>query len=615
MATCSFRKFLVATSVFCSLALLSAARGLGADPKPDPSGSGGASALVERALESELAGDNTHRDALLRQAVDEYPDDCFAHWQLGHVRVKDKWQSTVQVELAAQHDNHLAEYTKRRDAAGTSAADQVALALWCRRNRLDQQQRVHWLLVLQVQPDNADAIKALGLRPFWGMLATPGQIAQFRARLQRVSQAVDRWRPLIGQWLAAIEKTGAVIPEVIRRKLVKISDSYEMLGVERALWLQIGAKGKKWEMHRMTMAIALALAENPYPAAAESLARSAVSSEYGDVRSAAIDGLKKHPLDHSAPILLSGLQSPVEVHTAVERCGDVIFPRCRCCQAGTSAIGIETLTSRLSYSLYREGAVADLSFKCDLLVSTHMQRYSDPAREAFAYLCLIFIYCDDPDADLVTANRLAGALASSVASINQRIGQQNQRIDLALLRTYRTRRRRRSDGMVEVVVGGLQRISGRRWFQQWRRTGRRLRLQAGETSLRVPSRGAMPHTTRTHAIVLCPGHKSVDADRPQGNRNDQGRRPGSLAGRGIGRAGVQARVGGDGSRARTANESRFRRRVDRRHARPSLLGAWPGMANDQAIGCRRSRAHAGRRRNDREHRKVCSGPIGGRRGL
>ena len=48
-----------------------------------------------------------------------------------------------------QRGQRLAEYSRRRDAAGASAADHAALARWCRKNRLDQQQRAEWCAVLR----------------------------------------------------------------------------------------------------------------------------------------------------------------------------------------------------------------------------------------------------------------------------------------------------------------------------------------------------------------------------------------------------------------------------------------------------------------------------------
>ena len=53
---------------------------------------------------------------------------------------------------------------------------QAALARWCRKHKLHEQERVHWMRVLAIQPDSAEAIKALDLRVFQGMLLPQDQI-------------------------------------------------------------------------------------------------------------------------------------------------------------------------------------------------------------------------------------------------------------------------------------------------------------------------------------------------------------------------------------------------------------------------------------------------------
>ena len=271
-----------------------------------------AARLVRAALESELAGHNDQREALLHKAIGQSPNERAAHWQLGQVRMDGVWQSLADVGEAARQDQRLAEYARRREACGSVAADQAALARWCRKNHLDDQQRVHWMWTLQLEPDNAEAIRALGLRPYGGMMLTQGQIERLKGQTQAVRKAMDRWRPLVAQWSRAADRGDPALPAPVREKLSKISDAAEMVGLEGALWQQVGAKHQRRPYHDMVLAMALALGDNPQPVAAESLARSAVFSGSKDIVAAAVRGLKRHPLDHYVPLLLSGLQSPIE---------------------------------------------------------------------------------------------------------------------------------------------------------------------------------------------------------------------------------------------------------------------------------------------------------------
>ena len=92
----------------------------------------------------------------------------------------------------------------------------------------------------------------------------------------------------------------------------------------------------------MTLAMMPVLGGNARPAAAESLARYAAFSGFDDVRVAAAAGLKRHPFDHYVPLLLSGLQSPIDagIQCTLSAGGELIM---RCC-------------------FYQEGALSDVSY-------------------------------------------------------------------------------------------------------------------------------------------------------------------------------------------------------------------------------------------------------------
>jgi hypothetical protein len=115
----------------------------------------------------------------------------------------------------------------------------------------------------------------------------------------------------VSQLRRAVERHDAPPPDVLDR-IAKISDRTEMLGFERAVWQQVGGKSKRI-YHDMTLAMIEALAKNPCPAASESLVRHAVFSDSEDIRTAAIDELKRRSMDHYVPLLLSALQSPMDV--------------------------------------------------------------------------------------------------------------------------------------------------------------------------------------------------------------------------------------------------------------------------------------------------------------
>ena len=211
--------------------------------------------LVRAALENELAGNNPCREALLRQALSDSPKDAPAHWQFGQVRMQGKWQSPAEVEQTARQDKRLAQYGRLRDAAKMTVIDQAALARWCRKNRLGDQQQVQWQIVLQLQPGNAEAMAALGMRPYRGMMLTPAQIEQLKAQQQKVWKVTEHWRPLVAQWRKAAEAHDPAIPTAVREQIARISDSAEMVALEGTLWRQVAAKRQTGLYHDMTLAM------------------------------------------------------------------------------------------------------------------------------------------------------------------------------------------------------------------------------------------------------------------------------------------------------------------------------------------------------------------------
>jgi hypothetical protein len=393
-------------------AIFLASRGFCADPIPNRATTPASNGLVQAALEKELAGDNSQRAALLQQAAQQSPGDAAVHWQLGEVRVQGKWQTVSQTEEAARLDKRLTEYARRRDTAGAHASDQAALARWCRQNKLEEQQRVHWRLVLQAEPDNAEAIHDLGLRPYHGMMVTAAEFDQFRARLRRVTEAADRWRPRVVAWLRALNEANSLMPDDFRQAVLKISDPCEMTGLERALLVEAGGNNRdKHDYRRMTLAVTLALADNPSPAASQGLVRAAVLSESDRVRSAAANALKPRPLESYAPLLLSGLQLPLKT--------DVQFS-----QSWDGAVTTQ-------FSIFQEG---ELFIYANTYSTLHLRSNMHFSPEFIAHYGKWLQVADDSQS-MVNANRARSDAAERKAAIDKDVAKANRVIAERNVRT------------------------------------------------------------------------------------------------------------------------------------------------------------------------------------
>ena len=291
-------------------------------------------------LQNEAAGDNARRTQSLQDALKRCPGrrhplatgPSADGRPVAHPRPGAEDRRGRQ---AARRDRTL------RDRSVLAVDSQAALARWCHKNKLFDEERAHWQTVLQLQPGNPDAIQGLGLKPYAGMLLTQPQIQQIKAEMHKLGKAMDRWRPLVARWLRAVEHHETAPPAEVRDKLAKISDSADMVAFERVLWQEVGPKRHKEAYLAMLLGALDMLSGNPRPAAAECLARLAVFSDFADVHVAAIEDLKKRPLDQYAPLLLSGLQMPI--------------------QAEVNTLG----GFGIRCSLYQEGALADVSLTWD----------------------------------------------------------------------------------------------------------------------------------------------------------------------------------------------------------------------------------------------------------
>src|SRR5262245_42202703 len=96
--------------------------------KPSP-----AAELVQKALQSELAGSSAERRALLEQAMDADRNHAPAHWHAGQVRHEGRWLSLEQFARQANQDEKLADYRERRSAMIDTADAHRELADWCQR--------------------------------------------------------------------------------------------------------------------------------------------------------------------------------------------------------------------------------------------------------------------------------------------------------------------------------------------------------------------------------------------------------------------------------------------------------------------------------------------------
>ena len=118
--------------------------------------------LVDEALFGEIYARDRERIQLLEEALKQSPDFARARWHTGHVRLAGKWVHIDDVPTLTQSNQSYQEYLRVRMQYPDTVRGQTRLGVLCRRLRLLEQARTHFLRVLDLFPDHAEARKYLG---------------------------------------------------------------------------------------------------------------------------------------------------------------------------------------------------------------------------------------------------------------------------------------------------------------------------------------------------------------------------------------------------------------------------------------------------------------------
>ncbi len=311
-----------------------------------------AARLVADALQAELDGNTARRRVLLSEAVDAAPDYKPARWQSGQMLKDGEWLPVEQAQQAAAADPQRAQYESLRAAAKDKPAAQFALARWCRKNGLKEEASFHWKSVLAVEPQNEEALRALGVRWFQGRLMTKTEIAAAKADIDKSKQAAKAYSQQVSRWQRLLSAGDIKSRDQALEEIRQLRDVNAIAAMEEiTLDAKLTTNDDFEECLKFSKAWLIALEEMPEQQAALSLARHAAFSPLSSIRAAATDALKDRPLHDFVPQLLSALAMPIE---------------------STYRIVTDTDGSvHYFHSLYREGPLADWSFEGRLSAMQH----------------------------------------------------------------------------------------------------------------------------------------------------------------------------------------------------------------------------------------------------
>ena len=271
--------------------------------------------LVQSALQAEARADLARRRELLGAALEADPNNPAAHWQSGQVLYQGKWVSIDEAAAEASRDKALADYREMRLRFGDSAEAQRVLARWCQKNELNDSARAHATRLHELEPDDAEALKMLGLSWHQGLLLTAEQVAQRKQHDEKAKEALRHWEPLILD---------------IRRQIDSKDEKQNAAGWKALRAIQdpsaIEALEKVFSKHRHdgSLEVVKVVGRMNTPAATDSLLRQALLSKWEDVRLAACEQLHLQSPVGYVPKLINALTRPAEARFEVVRENDQI---------------------------------------------------------------------------------------------------------------------------------------------------------------------------------------------------------------------------------------------------------------------------------------------------
>jgi hypothetical protein len=226
-----------------------------------------------------------------------------------NVRVKCAGSDVPLGDIVRQRasDPQISSYRELRKANDGSVDGQRELARWCRKQHLAEEEQLHWRIVLSMHQGDAEAIKALKLKNYRGMLLTSDEIDNVKQNEKDFDEAAKSWLPKLTKLKHSIEHGNADEREAALRELKAIQDPRAIPSLEEVFGVETG----------IGLEVVDVLAKMNVDEAAAPLARMAVQSSDQYVREKAAEALQRRPYETYVPMLIGRLAAPIEMSVDV----------------------------------------------------------------------------------------------------------------------------------------------------------------------------------------------------------------------------------------------------------------------------------------------------------
>jgi hypothetical protein len=235
------------------------------------------------------------------------------------VRFNDEVLPLAEIIRRSSSDRRQILYRQLRITRSASAEGQVELALWCRKQGLADEERLHWWIALSMEPNHAEAIKALRLRKYRGALLSAEDIEQLKKAQKQAERASKEWRPKLKRIRRSIEQGDADEREAALRELQAIQDPLAIPSLKEVF---------SFEDAEFGLQLVELLEKIAEPESAAALAQIAIQSADPYVRERAAAALRPRPYHTYVPVLAARLAAPIELSVDVTASpGGPVFER------------------------------------------------------------------------------------------------------------------------------------------------------------------------------------------------------------------------------------------------------------------------------------------------
>ncbi len=256
---------------------------------------------MQDALRAELEGNPQSRSALLEQARQTSPKEPAVQWLLGNVQSGKEWRSYEQVVARAEKSKQLLQYRELRDKSEPTMASQYELAYYCRKHNLKEQAAAHWSAIVELDPENEEARRALGFVKVGEDWIEQGELERERRTAMSIADAIRKSADDVRR-IAKQLNDGKITHEKAVESLKERQSVYAIPIWESLLSSPSGAGA--------LVAIDV-LKDMQEPESTMSLARHAVWMPFAEARTRAREALKLRDDNAYIPAMLEELQGPM----------------------------------------------------------------------------------------------------------------------------------------------------------------------------------------------------------------------------------------------------------------------------------------------------------------